>query len=818
MKNKRYVAAVVFWATCALLLSVTAQAETVSATIDIDVNKPSVAIPPSFAGLMTEEINHSYDGGLYAELVQNRTFQDNRNQPAHWSLIQKDGGTAKMEMDRTDPVNAALPISLRLDLMGDEAGAANNGFWGIPVKPDAKYTASFYAKAGDGFTGPVTAAIVTNDENATVAKAQTDPITTAWQKYTVTLIAGHDTATTAHAKFVVSAKGTGSVSLSLVSLFPRTYMDAPNGLRPDLMKLMADLHPAFIRLPGGNFLEGDTFPTRFDWKKMIGPINQRPGHMGCWKYRSSDGFGLPEYLLWCQQLNAEPVLAVFAGYTLNGNHVVAGPELQQYVDEALEEIEYVSGPADSTWGKQRAVDGHTEPFKLHYVEIGNEDFFDRSGSYDGRFAQFYDAIKAKYPELRIIATRPVRSRKPDLVDDHFYLNPREMASTAGRYDARSRTGPRVFVGEWAAQEGKPTPDLTAGLADAVWVMGLERDADLIPIECYAPLLVNVNPGASQWGTNLIGYDALTSFGSPSYYAQCMLSQNRGDVVLPAKLTIAPTAATTAVAPHGAIGVGAWHTDVQYKDISITHGDQTLQNVDLTKDTRAWTFTGAQWNVEDSAIKPSAPDSECWGTTGDPKWTDYTIHLKARKNGGAEGFLILYHAADGDNYNWWNVGGWGNSRTQAEAAHEGARAPFGASSDFTVESGRWYDLRIEVAGDHVQCFADDKLITDATENPQPTVSPIFASATYANASHEVIVKAVNFGSSTVDAILNLAGAGQITPVGKAIVLSGSPKDQNTVDEPMKVAPKEEPVTDAAAAFHRRFPPHSLTILRVGAALQ
>ena len=236
-----------------------------------------------------------------------------------------------MEMDRTDPVNGALPVSLRLEMEGAGASAANEGFWGIPVRPETTYTASFYAKGGNGYAGPVTAAIMLDDGQKIVASGKTEAVGGKWQKYTVTLKTGADVPTTAKAKFCVGGSGAGTLWFSNVSLFPPTYQDHAKGLRPDLMKMLADLHPAFIRLPGGNYLEGNTFPTRFDWKKMIGPVDDRPGHMGCWNYRSSDGFGMPEYLLWCKQLNAEPVLAVFAGYTLNHNHVNAGPELQKYV-------------------------------------------------------------------------------------------------------------------------------------------------------------------------------------------------------------------------------------------------------------------------------------------------------------------------------------------------------------------------------------------------------------------------------------------------------------------------------------------------------
>ena len=819
----------------------------VSATLTIDVGKPGPAIPASFYGLMTEEINHSYDGGLFAELIQNRTFQDPfprgrqgppQDLPIHWSLV----GDGKASLDRQDPVNSALPVSLRLDLSGGRAGVANDGYWGIPVRPDTTYTASFYAKGGGGFAGSVTAALVLDAGDAAVVHADTKPVSRAWKKYTVTLTTGRTVPATAQARFVLSAAGTGSVTLSMVSLFPPTYQNVPNGLRPDLMKLMAGLHPAFIRLPGGNYLEGGAFDSRFNWKQMIGPADQRPGHQGTWGYRSSDGFGLPQYLLWCKQLGAEPVLAVFAGYVLSGSHKDAGgPEMAQYTEEALQEIEYVSGPANSEWGKKRAADGFREPFALHYVEIGNEDWFDKSSSYDGRFTEIAKAIRAKYPRLKIIATAPVKSFTPDLYDDHFYRSARQMLVQANQYDkpsdrpltfgggawsGRQPDGIKTFVGEWASQEGSPTPNLNAALGDATFIMGLERNADTVSMECYAPLLVNVNPANPdkgyprgwQWGTNLIGYDALHSFGSPSYYAQAMLGQNKGDFALPTTVRAAPPPATSASAPHGSIGVGSYHTQVQYKDITVTAPDgHNLLTADLTEDTHDWRSNdGGPWTLQDQTIAPSAPDAESWATTGDPNWADYTIHLKARKLGGPEGFIVLFHAQNASQYRWWNVGGWGNTLARCEVTHDGTRAPDGPGQPFTVETGRWYDLRLEVTGNRVRGFVDGKLVTDATEGPAATApAPAFASATYAKAGHTVIVKVVNVGADTIDMTIHLNGARRINPKGRATVLAGDPQAVNTLDQPTNVAPKQEAVTNASASFHQALPPHSLTVLRLGA---
>ena len=203
--------------------------------------------------------------------------------------------------------------------------------------------------------------------------------------------------------------------------------------------------------------------------------------------------------------------------------------------DALDEIEYVTGGTDTKWGAGRAKDGHPAAFPLHYVEVGNEDQFDHSHSYDGRFAQFYRAIKQRYPDLQIIATTPAKSVTPDVIDEHFYMSAAQSFSEAHHYDGADRKGPKIFVGEWATREGDPTPDLEAALADAAWLTGLERNSDLVIMSSYAPLFVNVNPGGMQWAPDLIGYDALSSYGSPSYWTQVMFSSHLGTEIVPAEL-------------------------------------------------------------------------------------------------------------------------------------------------------------------------------------------------------------------------------------------------------------------------------------------
>lgn len=542
-----------------LVLAVTAT-RAAGPTVTIDTASPLGRVSPLFYGLMTEEINHAYDGGLYAELVRNRAFLDDAAAPAHWSTVQADGSSATMALDPKEPLNTTIATSLRLQVTqastGHVAGLTNEGYWGIPVQPDTRYRASFYAKAAPGFTGSIAVSIQSDDGRTIYATNNVTGVTSAWKQYALTLETGK-VAATAKARYVLTVDRPGTVWFSLVSLFPPTFKDQPNGFRPDIMQMMVDMKPKFLRFPGGNYLEGDQIADRFEWKKTIGPLSDRPGHMAPWTYRSTDGLGLHEFLLWCEDMNAEPLLAVYAGYSLKGVHVNPGPDLESYVQDALDEIEYVTGPATSSWGSLRAKAGHPAPFKLTYVEVGNEDWFDKSGSYDQRFAQFNRAIKMRYPHLKVISTvgfeQPeglrVHSVKPDVLDEHYYRTVEVYLKMARRqYEKYDRRGPEIFVGEWAAYETPfepwsprsrsepPTPNLRAAIGDAAFMTQMENNSDIVVMNCYAPMLVNVNPGARQWRPNLIGYDGLRVYGSPSYYAIKMFSTNLGDEILKATAT------------------------------------------------------------------------------------------------------------------------------------------------------------------------------------------------------------------------------------------------------------------------------------------
>jgi alpha-N-arabinofuranosidase len=522
-----------------LLLSSAAIAQP-APTLTIDLAQPKAKVSPQLYGLMTEEINFSYDGGLYAELVRNRTFQDRGKVPPSWFLYQEGSADASMAIDRNTGPSTALPLSLQLTVKNasahDQAGIINLGYWGFPVRPQATYHGSFYAKASDPSIGAVTVSLV-EDESGTAISTTVPTLTSDWQQHEFTLNSGSATQSSRY-HLVLSVAKPGTVWFTLVSLFPPTYQDRNNGNRIDLMEKLAAMKPAFLRFPGGNYLEGDHINERYEWKKTIGPMVDRPTHPSPWHYRSSDGMGLLEFLEWCEDLKMQPLLAVYAGYSMQQEFVKPGPDLDPYVQDALDEIEYVTGDANTKWGAERIKNGHPASFHLSYVEIGNEDWFDKSNTYGDRYTQFYKAIKAKYPDLQLIATMPITTMKPDVIDDHYYRRAQEFYDDVHHYDQTDRNGPKIFVGEWATREGSPTPNFGAALGDAAWMTGMERNSDIVIMASYAPLLVNVNPGGMQWESDLIGYDAINSYGSPSYYAQVMFSNHIGDQILNANLASA----------------------------------------------------------------------------------------------------------------------------------------------------------------------------------------------------------------------------------------------------------------------------------------
>jgi alpha-L-arabinofuranosidase len=471
-----------------------------------------------------------------------------------WTLVLDGGGSMSASLDTSTPLNDQLTQSVLLNDIsvgaGQRVAMANGGYFGVPVVPGQVYRVSFFAKVSGGFTGPLTVGLETTDQTQSFATAQVHGLTSQWQRFTTTLRVPASASTSTGNQFVIGIDnregrvsqvpdGT-SVWLQVVSVFPPTYADRPNGLRPDLVELLQAMRPKVLRFPGGNYVEGVTIDTRWDWRQTVGPIWERPGHENAaWGYWSDDGLGLLEFLQLAEDLGAAPVMAVWAGLTLNGT-VVAEADLAPYVQEALDQIEYAVGPVSSTWGAKRAADGHPAPFDVPYVEVGNEDFLNGgTDSYNTyRYPMFYDAIKAAYPRIKIVATTTVTSRPMDVIDQHYYSSAEFFEQASTMFDSYPRTGPLVFVGEYSATANAgslPTGLLGNSIGEAAFMTGLERNSDIVHMSSYAPLFANYNH--TQWNPDLIGYDQTTSFGSTSYWVQQMFSRNVGDTVLPVSASV-----------------------------------------------------------------------------------------------------------------------------------------------------------------------------------------------------------------------------------------------------------------------------------------
>lgn len=538
--------------------------------LTLRLDKAETEVSPMLYGLMTEEINYSYEGGLYTQLVANPSFADmfnprggrrggrrDQNQPRftvrpeRWQL--SDTVKVRVRQNRQEGINEANPTSLIVNY--EQAGLAlvSEGYWGFPIRKSTTFKGGIYVKnpvaRGDNAAAPLrslTIALKSADGSTTYAEQKVSGFTNNWKKFDLELTTSAAQADTKDARLFIIADQAGSIELARVTLFAPSYKNRKNGLRVDLMEMMAEMRPKFVRFPGGNYLEGNNFANRFDWKRTIGNPDERPGHQSPWGYRSTDGLGLLEFCQWAEDTGGEPVVGVFAGYVLGGDHL-DGDYIKPFIQDALDEIEYIMGDASTKWGAVRARDGHPEPFPLHYVEIGNEDFFDRSGSYPNRFKMFYEAIKARYPQLQIISTvgydalksKAIPNPVVDVIDEHYYRNAFDMYRNAFQYDRYDRKGPKIFCGEWATREGSPTTNMNAALGDAAWMTCMERNSDICIMSCYAPLFVNVEPGGMQWASDLIGYDVLNAYGSPSYWAQVMFSKYLGDRIVPVEATNLP---------------------------------------------------------------------------------------------------------------------------------------------------------------------------------------------------------------------------------------------------------------------------------------
>jgi alpha-L-arabinofuranosidase len=764
------------------------------ASLTVDVDKPGHPVAPTLWGIFFEDINLSADGGIYPELVRNRSFEDSE-QPDFWTLSDSNGGKSGIAIDSNQPLNPFNRRSLRVTLDGSVA-LENKGYWGMNLVKGDTYVFKLAARAAEGFSGPLTIRVLSASGNE-LATGEVTGLSRQWRYHTVDLTPG---AGDPKARLQISAVGKGSFFLDMVSLLPAKSWKN-HGLRDDLAQSLDALHPSFMRFPGGNWVEGDDLAHMYHWKSTIGDVDARTPLWNTWGYNTTQGLGFHEYLQLCEDLGAAPLFCINAGMSLHDS--VPMGRMGQWIQDALDAIQYANGPTNSVWGAIRAKNGHPASFGLKYMEIGNEN---GGADYRQRWPLLYHAIKDKYPEMQLVADvwggHP-GNPPPDLIDEHYYDTPEFFMRQASRYDTYDRRGPKIFVGEYAVTQHAGKGNLRAAIGEAAFMTGLERNSDIVAMTSYAPLFVNLNHRA--WNPDLINFDSARWYGLPSYYVQQLFSEHRGDLTLP---TAVESPQTDTAPISGAVGVGSWGTRLEYKDLLVTSNGKTLFSSDFSHGTDGWKFLGdGDWSVADGALRQNNENQFVRALTGDKSWTDYTYTLKARKLGGSEGFLVLFRVNNDDDKSWWNLGGWGNTSHGIEMNEILTQVPG------SIETGRWYDIRIEVQGPSIKCYLDGKLIHDIRHTSLPS---LYASATRDSKSGDIILKVVNASAGKIDTGIHLKGAKKLAPFGEAIVLtSENPTDENSLDAPAKVSPKTQTLNLSGPDFQHIFPGNSLTVLRIEA---
>ncbi|MBC6607639.1 alpha-L-arabinofuranosidase [Hymenobacter sp. BT188] len=573
-----------------VLASNAVQAQTAGApsTITVQVNKPGAPIARTMYGLFFEDINFGADGGLYPELVKNKSFETD-DRLIGWKGIKGASALSTYTVSSQQPISEKNSHFLRLTATtaSPDAGFVNEGFRGMGVKEGVEYTFSVYARRGPGNVGGLN---VTIEEPAraqgggpeapssgkVLAQTKITGLTSEWKKYSVVL---KPSATAAKARLKLTVDGTGTLDLDVVSLFPKdTWMKRENGMRADLVQLLKDMNPGFLRFPGGCIVEGVTLDNRYQWKETIGDVASRSPIINRWNtefkhrftpdYYQSFGLGFFEYFQLSEDLGAEPLPILNVGMACQFNsaelapitaaggpsapahdHADDDPTLDTFIQDALDLIEFANGPATSTWGAKRVAMGHPAPFNLKYIGIGNEQW---GPQYLERYEPFAKAVKAKYPNMNIVssagpspggelfdkASAKLRELKAELIDEHYYAKPEWFRENVGRYDNYPRTGPKIFAGEYAAQSvaiGSPDNknNWDCAISEAAFMTGLERNADVVTMASYAPLFAHVD--AWQWTPDLIWFDNLKAYGTPNYYVQKLFATNPGTTMLPVQL-------------------------------------------------------------------------------------------------------------------------------------------------------------------------------------------------------------------------------------------------------------------------------------------
>jgi alpha-L-arabinofuranosidase len=718
---------------------------------------------------------------MYSELIRNGSFTEATTLDA-WSAVRTGQAKVNLFFESAMLLNAVKSRSLRIEVNspnGESAGIANEGYWGIATKKGESYKFSMYARSAAQFDGPRTVTLEGKD-GTVCGQTQITGLKPGWGHFTGSIQAG---ATDPAARLTISASRSGTFWINMVSLRPGNDI-----FRADLLQKLKDLKPGFVRFPGGTYVQGNERETAFRWKSTIGDLASRPGHYDApWSYWSDDSMGFHEYLLLCERLGAAPMYVTYAGMTwtpgskspfgvLQQHKVPVGDfpmdEMASIVQDAVDAIEYANGPATSKWGALRAKAGHPAPFGLKYVEIGNED--GSNPLYIDRYMLLYKAIKARFPDVQIIANERRGGFKDlpmDLIDEHMYTRPLGAIDMAKRLDARDRNGTKSVLAEYAAQTSAGFGNMRAALGEAVMLSGVERNSDVVPMASYAPLLANVH--AINWRPDLIYFDGTSSFGTPSYYVQKMFADTRLDSVVPVQVN----ASEMKVRTDGTVSADGYDAKAEFQDEKTTG-------------------------------------------SGD----DYTYSMRARKTGGDGGLVIRFAMQDGgaslalylgvrhraNTLLVW--GGGGNQDVPAYQLESSFAGALGRPVNETIDTDRWYEVKIRVQGRRVQCYLDDKEIQNV-EVPESLGPSVYGEAGRI-ATGEIVVRLVNVSPLKQNVSVDLAGVNASHYSAVATYLSATNlDDENSLTDPTHIAPIERHLPSVGSKFQYEMEGNSFTVIKL-----
>ncbi len=801
--------------------------------ITIQTKETLFPVAENFYGLFFEDINRSGDSGLYPEMLRNRAFEDsilparctplkgtygfvtptgwrdqfnNGEGLARWITQVPEtpipawyATEASMELDREEVLNpnrlAALSISFKA------GGAVKNiGFQGIPVEEGASYELLLFAR------GSAALEVCLESEAGLLyaSKALTLEGDT-YKPYRLTLTScGTDN----RAVFSIRSREPAQIKLGFTSLMPQdTYKG--HGMRKDLMEMLENTHSKFLRFPGGCIVEGFTKETAARFSHMVGPVWERPSHNLMWHYRTTNGLGFHEYLQICEDLHLEPMYVVNCGLTCQGRkpEYFEGEELDDMLHEVFDAMEYATAPADTKWGKLRAQQGHPEPFHIRYLEIGNENDHE---VYFTRYEKFYKAIHEKYPDLELISNShtELEGLPTQIVDEHLYSTSDTFTTAAKIYETYDRKGPKIFIGEYAVTSGVHIGDLKSALAETMYLMDAEKNQDVVELTAYAPLFQNVS--YTSWYPNLIAFDNHACYGIPFYHAVSMLAKSHGKEVLKSEIT----EKLGYPDPIGLNGVIAYQAGTFVKNVRVDgqpvkfshgilgevqeHGDGSLEIVsDYINELEGYPNMGhipphtgfvtfgeeeKEFCTYELEVLFSSPEQAVDITV----WTHSTPMLFSRDE--TNPFFTSWNPAYTNRYVWTIRGGVGSFGISTRFNY----TRFGSRAQLPIRYGEYNHIRIVTRKGGYDCYLNGTLAQKAEMVPYPVISQLVS----ADDSH-IYVKIVNFGDEAET--MEIALDSPVEPVYTAEVLTGAPKDTNSLEEPLKVAPVSRSYSNGGSRF-------------------